>query len=201
MSQGIKIPISLMEPIAEKVKTSLLPYCEQVEIAGSIRRRKQLVGDVELVVIPKKVLVKEATADQPSLFGDVRKGEPAIYNNLLWSHLDHLVDTSKIIQGHAWGELYRRFNFRTVINRLVVVDVFTAAPQNWGNTLWMRTGSRKFNLHIVQHIRQQGMGHRDGWLISADGEILESFTEADFFNQINHPYIEPIMRNAVNAKT
>jgi len=39
--------------IAEKTKALLAPYCERIEIAGSIRRKKPDVGDIELVAIPK----------------------------------------------------------------------------------------------------------------------------------------------------
>ena len=36
--------------IAEKTKAQLAPYCERIEIAGSIRRKKPDVGDIEIVV-------------------------------------------------------------------------------------------------------------------------------------------------------
>jgi DNA polymerase/3'-5' exonuclease PolX len=39
--------------LAEKARSELVPYCHRVEIAGSIRRQKPEVGDIELVVIPK----------------------------------------------------------------------------------------------------------------------------------------------------
>lgn len=38
--------------IAEKYLDLLKPYCLRIEIAGSIRREKSEVGDIELVVIP-----------------------------------------------------------------------------------------------------------------------------------------------------
>ena len=38
--------------IAEKVKQQLEPYCDRIEIAGSIRRKKPQVKDIEVVAIP-----------------------------------------------------------------------------------------------------------------------------------------------------
>ena len=38
-------------PIAESIRLALAPFCERIEIAGSIRRRCTDVGDVELVLI------------------------------------------------------------------------------------------------------------------------------------------------------
>ena len=38
--------------IAEKIKSELTPFCERIEIAGSIRRKKKEPNDVEIVAIP-----------------------------------------------------------------------------------------------------------------------------------------------------
>jgi DNA polymerase (family 10) len=38
--------------IASQVKEKLAPYCEKIEIAGSIRRRRPWVKDIDIVVIP-----------------------------------------------------------------------------------------------------------------------------------------------------
>jgi len=39
--------------IAERVKEMLTPYCERIEIAGSIRRGKPIVHDIDIVLIEK----------------------------------------------------------------------------------------------------------------------------------------------------
>lgn len=39
--------------IAEKIKSELAPFCERIEIAGSIRRKKKEPNDVEIVAIPR----------------------------------------------------------------------------------------------------------------------------------------------------
>jgi DNA polymerase/3'-5' exonuclease PolX len=41
--------------IANEVKDILSPFCSRCEIAGSIRRKKNDCGDVEIVCIPKKI--------------------------------------------------------------------------------------------------------------------------------------------------
>lgn len=45
------IPYSEAKEKAEELKALLLPYCSQLEIAGSIRRQKDWIGDIELVGI------------------------------------------------------------------------------------------------------------------------------------------------------
>lgn len=39
--------------IAETVKKLLSPHCDRIEIAGSIRRRKPHVNDIDMVLVPK----------------------------------------------------------------------------------------------------------------------------------------------------
>ena len=45
--------LSEVKAIAEKYQNFLKPYCSRIEIAGSIRREKPEVKDIEIVVIPK----------------------------------------------------------------------------------------------------------------------------------------------------
>lgn len=40
------------QELAEAAKAELVPYCQRIEIAGSIRRKKPEPGDIELVCIP-----------------------------------------------------------------------------------------------------------------------------------------------------
>ena len=39
--------------IAEEIVKHLEPYCRRIEVAGSIRRKKKFVRDIDLVIIPK----------------------------------------------------------------------------------------------------------------------------------------------------
>src|ERR1044071_2059762 len=39
--------------VALGLRTALEDYCERIEIAGSLRRKRPLVSDIELVFIPK----------------------------------------------------------------------------------------------------------------------------------------------------
>jgi DNA polymerase (family 10) len=41
------------ELIAKRLKERLSPYCDRIEIAGSIRRQKPTVNDIDLVIIEK----------------------------------------------------------------------------------------------------------------------------------------------------
>jgi len=47
-----KIALERAEKIAEAVVKRLSPYCQCLEVAGSIRRRQAWVNDIDLVLIP-----------------------------------------------------------------------------------------------------------------------------------------------------
>ena len=44
------------EKLAQEIVEHIRPYCERVEVAGSIRRKKSEVRDIDLVLIPKPLL-------------------------------------------------------------------------------------------------------------------------------------------------
>lgn len=48
-----KLPLKDAAALALLMVERLKPYCERIEIAGSIRRRKPEIGDIELLAIPK----------------------------------------------------------------------------------------------------------------------------------------------------
>ena len=44
-------------PIAPDLIKNLIPFCKKIEICGSIRRKRELVGDIEILCEPKKITV------------------------------------------------------------------------------------------------------------------------------------------------
>ena len=63
MTRG-KMALERAQKVADAVVKSLSPYCQRIEIAGSIRRKKPWVNDVDLVLIPN---------DPWSLHGELMK--------------------------------------------------------------------------------------------------------------------------------
>ena len=48
-----RIPLNEAHAIAAEIITVLAPHCRRIEIAGSIRRQRPEVGDIEIVGIPE----------------------------------------------------------------------------------------------------------------------------------------------------
>jgi DNA polymerase/3'-5' exonuclease PolX len=61
--------------IAERIVTALAPACHRIEIAGSLRRRRPEVGDIDLVLIPRsrvalEILIRELYGRKPEKSGE-----------------------------------------------------------------------------------------------------------------------------------
>jgi len=160
---------------------------ERWEIAGSVRRRRPLVGDVEHVVIPA--------------YGEVERcdGLFAVKErvNLFGFHLDALVADGQVSKhiyggtGYRWGTRYRGCDFRGFNH-----EIFTAEPDNFGAILLIRTGPAEFSERFVKRLKDGGMyRQRDGYVWHvATGERVPVADEAAYFRLAGMPYVEPELR-------
>ena len=63
------------QDIAERIVTALAPACERIEMAGSLRRRRADVHDIDLVLIPRDrlkllILLLELYGRKPEKIGE-----------------------------------------------------------------------------------------------------------------------------------
>jgi len=68
-----RIPLRKAEVLAEKVYQRLLPYSQFILVAGSIRRRRPEVGDIEFVVLPADLGEMLQVLDRMGYTGGNRK--------------------------------------------------------------------------------------------------------------------------------
>lgn len=113
--------------LAERCRTALAPYCERIEIAGSVRRRKPIVKDIELVAIPRQI--------SSGLFGDETIVDPEFCA---------VVERWPAIEGRPTGK-----NTQRRLPEGIVLDLFMADAENWGLIFAVRTGSAAFSHQIL----------------------------------------------------
>lgn len=144
--------------LAAKDAADFIELCagtfERWEVAGSVRRQRESVSDIEHVAIPK--------------FGDVPAGGDgglfAERGNLLNARLDQLVKDSVIMKhlynaSLRWGEKYRGADFRGFNH-----EVFQADADNWGPQLAIRTGPADYSKMLVTKLMSRGYRQRDGYV-------------------------------------
>lgn len=190
----MKFALSFGRQIAEALSAEFDQYCECIEIGGSIRRKAAEIGDVELVCIPKKVLVPTA---QTSLDG-----------TLITMHSNPLFTRLKTYDVLKMGERYAKiqlalsecedwhaevFGDETHLK----VDVFTATPETWGYIFLLRTGPAEFSKFIVTELKKRGYTPKDDAIYGGTANRLTPMhtpTEAHVFRLLQIDWIEPEYR-------
>lgn len=182
--------------IADHVIALLAPACQRIEVAGSIRREKAEVKDIEIVALPEM---------GTNLFGEPQgsKLDDRINDLVYWGKLDF----DKAVKRN--GERYKRLLYATLdLERDIAIDLFIASEANYGNTLAIRTGNSDFSrLLVTQRIHgglmRPTMRQRDGYLwAQGDGDAFDQLVpcpeEKHFFAALGvHPVPAPRERDAV----
>lgn len=172
MSEKQKQPLSRVLLVAQEIAAALLRSCERVEIAGSLRRQKPEIGDIEIVAQPLYDcdLFGEEMTTSAELSAELRLLLAS--GTLVW---DEVVSRD--------GDRYKRF----VVPALggMALDLFIAQRDNFGNVLTIRTGSAKFSALLMTQRSQgglmpQGMRQRDGFLWDGDRRLPCPTEEAYF---------------------
>jgi DNA polymerase/3'-5' exonuclease PolX len=129
---------------------------ERWVIAGSCRRQKPEVGDVEHVVIPK--------------FGEVPDGGGGLFAatitaNLVMHRADELLKVGTVSKhlygdtGPRWGQTNRGMDYKGFNN-----EIFSADADNFGSVLTIRTGPSDYSRMLVTVMQHRGYRNRDGYV-------------------------------------
>lgn len=187
-------PLSLREAreIAAPMIDALRPHCERVEAAGSIRRGKPFVNDIEIVCVPRTVKVATPKITRPGdLFSEQVEVEEEVimrvpgFVNLVdgWQTDSlgygfqaqwHNCQTTKF--GSAWTDRYCKFH----LSNGTQVDLFVTVPEQWGYIMLIRTGSADFSKMIAT--RWSATGHKGiNGELTRNGLVLHFREEEELF--------------------
>lgn len=189
MSDKPKFPRAVAMEVAAELCKALTPVTERIIVAGSLRRLKESVGDVEVLYIPKT----EVQPDPQDMFAKVTV---------------NLVDVV-IASLEKTGVLERRKNaigseMFGPKNKLMrhkatgmPVDMFSTTEENWFNYLVCRTGPADSNTRIC--VAAQRKGHKwnpygSGFTHNRSGETKVMESEEAVFKFAGLPYLPPEKR-------
>lgn len=163
--------------IAAEVIQLLDPVCSRLKIAGSIRRNKPFVKDIEIVCEP------DYHVDN-NLFGDETR------TNML----DHF-DYTQIGHVERGGEKYKKIIHPEGIS----IDLFIVTPPaQWGVIFMLRTGPAEFSKWMVTQRNRGGALPSDCRVskgaVWRDGKIIEMPNEMDYFELCGVDCVEPHVR-------
>lgn len=178
-----KHPHAAALAIAKEIVAELTPYCQRIEIAGSLRRLKPEVADIEILYIPE-------TAMRPvDFFSNAQV-------DLAQEHIEQMLTAGRItkrpnIRGQfTWGPQ----------NKLAIhaasgigVDFFATTVEKWWTALVIRTGSAATNMRLTTGAQKlQRTLHAYGTGVTCQGgETIAATSEQHVFKLCGVPYLPP----------
>jgi DNA polymerase/3'-5' exonuclease PolX len=187
--------------LADRIVQLFKPHCEKIDIAGSIRREKEIVKDIEIVCLPKKEFI------QTDLFG-------AGYFRVCAGFAAALtVIQSKVIKGNPEGR-YMQLH----IKGGGVLDLFMPQREDYYRQLAIRTGSADYSAFVLANAwKKKGWcGTHEGLRLQRDCTLNEKTgnwtvvnknaslppvwqNEEDFFAWLDVLYIHPKHREVKSS--
>lgn len=185
MSDKPKFPRALAIQAARQILPILETACERIVIAGSLRRRKSEVGDIEILYVP------------------INEFRP-LPGDMFASHRVNLADLAisamirdgilEIRTGPAGGTAYGTQNkLMRHIGTGIPVDLFATSQTSWHNYLVCRTGPKESNIAISEAANAKGWRWNPygSGFNGPGGEHHAVTSERDVFDFVGLPYLEP----------
>lgn len=160
-----RLPLARAEHIAVGVMLRLEPHCEVISLAGSIRRQRPTIGDIEIVCVPRPY-------DATPLFCS---GIATVVNH--WTKVR--------------GELPCRYTQR-ILPEGIRLDLFMVDPDGYGLQRAIRTGSADWCRTVLAPAWVRAGFHSEGGLLRrTDGTVVPVRTEPELFSLIDLPWVDP----------
>jgi DNA polymerase/3'-5' exonuclease PolX len=173
-------PYEFAMSIADEFLGQIAPFCQRIEIVGSLRRLRRDVHDIDILAIPCVINIPDK-----GLFGNPKR------QNLLELKLGNLCRKNWFAIDPD-GPKHKRL-LREEQGETLPVDLYIATEETWWTQLLIRTGSRVHNIKLAQRAQQLDMKLKadGGGLISADGTPIPIRSEEEIFDHLRLPYKPP----------
>lgn len=182
--------------IAGRLVSQMSPFCRRAQIAGSIRRGRQEVKDIEIVAVP------EWGESSLGLFLD---GGEKINKLLQWAFdAESAGDLTWIKPGTheviPWEPKRDGKYWRALLCEGIKLDLFLTTEEQWGLIYLIRTGSAEFSQGVMTYVKHQTAYRiKDGALLDGEGKALPTPEEEDVFKLLRLDYVEPCGRGGFAA--
>jgi DNA polymerase/3'-5' exonuclease PolX len=171
-------------PVADKLVAELTPRCERIAIAGSLRRGKPDVSDIELLYVPRVGQVRRPGElfPKPSSLAD-----ELIDKWLADGMLEKRLNKNGITAWGTWNKLAIHAPSR------LPVDLFATTAARWFVSLVVRTGSIETIVRLASNAPQRGFRLQVYGAIerTSTGEQISPKSEQEVFELCGAPYLNP----------
>lgn len=180
MSTGTRLPLHLAHAVALALVATLRPACLRVEIAGSIRRKRADVGDVEVVAVPR---MEQGVP--------VAMFEPAPEISALDPVLARLQAEGRVVPHPTDPKNGERYKKLWLPKAGLQLDLFIVTLATWGPQFAIRTGPVEYSKRLVTALNHKGWRCERGTVYDREGEPVPCPEERDFLAACGEPWTEP----------
>lgn len=179
--------------VARDIHDRLKPFCEKCVVAGSLRRLRPEVGDIEFLFIPKM-------APDPSTFFGALMGEKPEMIDMAETVINRLEKDgflkkrANVNGSFAWGP---KNKLAVHVASGIPVDFFATTAENWFVALVVRTGGKRTNLALTMGANKRGLtlhAYGDGFTRLRDGAHFSCKSESEVFALAGVPFVDPQFR-------
>jgi DNA polymerase/3'-5' exonuclease PolX len=196
VSSGDAVPLAVARVVADAVIYHMTPFAERIAVAGSVRRRRQYVRDIEIVMVPK------VSGHDTNLFGEVERThhhDPnegiAAYNAIESKHPLKLRDVlgKDDVTRRIDGDRYKSFEDT---NTGIAIDLFIVRPPaTWGCIYFIRTGPADWNKKAMKMAHVRGLKFDKGQLVrQSTMRPIDTPEEEDVFRLLKTMIKPPHLR-------
>lgn len=179
------LPLQTAQNYASRITTWLSPYCDLLQVAGSIRRQRPQCGDIDLVIIPKTEPVRDLL------------GETTGTRNLC---LEFLRGYIEVTAGTKFLTGFESDHSTIVQLPKCQLDLFWSDSKTWATRLLCRTGSKDHNIWLAQRANDRHMHwtpNQGLHTLPGHPEHPKAFpcaTEPEIYAHLGLKYLDPLNR-------
>ena len=157
---------------AAEVKAAVEAQCDLLEVAGSLRRQKSKVHDIDFVVVAK--------------------------SDAEWLKINEKLKQLKAKPNCSGNSVIKAFV--PCENGFFQVDFYRAKPSTFGIHLLVRTGSADHNIWLAGCAISKGMRIRYSEGLIKEGSVIAGETEQGVFEALGLPHPLPTEREIADNK-
>jgi DNA polymerase (family X) len=168
-SFGQRVRLDVASAVAERVVAAIgaVAGCERCEHAGSLRRFRETVGDIDVLA---------AAEDSGPL-------------------MQALVDLPEVAEVVARGDTKTSVRVSTGLQTSIQVDLRVVPPECWGAALQYFTGSQAHNVAVRElAVRRKLKLSEYGLFDAVSGDLITSRTEEEVYRRLGMAWVPPPLR-------
>ena len=168
----VELDLKDAEILANQIKAAVEAHCDKIEVAGSIRRQKTKVHDIDFVVVAK--------------------------SDAEWQKISEILRRQKAKPNCSGNQLIKAY--LPCQNGLFQVDFYRAKPSTFGIHLLIRTGSADHNMWLAAYSISKGMRLKYSEGLNKEDKAIAGEDEKGVFDALGLPCPLPTEREIVDDK-